>query len=179
MAGSPVAGGVTTTAPDAGPDGAVTLRPAERADLLEIARIERRSFRQPWPFQAFEGFLGEPGFLAAVAGGRIVGYVVADVVVERGRPMGHVKDLAVDPSWRERGLGVRLLDRALGVLEGYGAREAKLEVRQSNDRAISIYRRFGFEAHHLVSRYYADGEAAAVLVVDLDGRWRPFDEPVG
>ena len=164
---------MTTTAPGPDPADGVTVRRVERADLLEVARIEKASFPQPWPFQAFEGFLDEPGFLVADAHPRVVGYVVADVVEARGGPVGHVKDVAVHPEWRGQGLGTRLVDRALGVLEARGARRAKLEVRQSNDGAISLYRRFGFEPQHLVSRYYADGEAAAVLVVDLAERWRP------
>ncbi|PSQ34170.1 ribosomal-protein-alanine N-acetyltransferase RimI [Halobacteriales archaeon QS_9_70_65] len=41
------------------------VREAVRADLLEVFRIEKRSFAQPWPYAAFEGFLGEPGFLVA------------------------------------------------------------------------------------------------------------------
>jgi ribosomal-protein-alanine N-acetyltransferase len=162
-----------TTTPDAPPDAGPSIRPAERADLLDVSRIERRSFDDAWPFGQFEEFLGEPGFLVAVSGGRVVGYVVADTIANRGQPMGHVKDLAVHPAWRGRGVATRLLDRALAVLEVAGARRAKLEVRQTNDDAISLYRRFGFEPHHLISRYYDDGEAAAVFLVDLAERWRP------
>ena len=165
---------VTTTAPGGEPHDGARIRPAERADLLAVARIERQSFPQPWPFQAFEGFLGGAGFLVAEAGTGVAGYVVADTVRGGGGPVGHVKDLAVHPDWRGRGLGTRLLDRALGVLEGQGVDRAKLEVRQSNEDAISLYRRFGFAPHHLVTEYYADGEAAAVFVVGLDDRWRPF-----
>ncbi|NIU71188.1 MAG: ribosomal protein S18-alanine N-acetyltransferase [Actinobacteria bacterium] len=174
MAASGLLGDVTTTAPGgAGHDG-VRIRPAERADLLAVARIERESFTQPWPFQAFEGFLGQAGFLVAEAGTGVAGYVVADTVPQGGRRVGHVKDIAVHPDWRGRGLGTRLLDRALGVLEARGVDMAKLEVRQSNETAIELYRRFGFEPRHLVTEYYADGEAAAVLAVELDERWRPF-----
>lgn len=165
---------MTTTAPDTGPADGVVIRPAERADLLAVVRIERASFTDAWPYHQFEEFLGEPGFLVAVAGRTVVGYVVADTIDDRGWPLGHVKDLAVHADWRGRGIATRLLDRALGVLEGHGARRAKLEVRRSNDEAIGLYRRFGFQAHHLISRYYEDGEAAAVLVVDLADRWRPF-----
>lgn len=164
---------MTTTAPDGTVDDGLSIRPAERADLLDVSRIEQQSFPQPWPYGAFEGFLGEPGFLVAEVGPTIVGYVVADAVTDRGRTMGHVKDFAVHPAWRGRGVGTRLLDRALSVLHGHGHRRAKLEVRQSNEPAIDLYRRFGFEPHHLISRYYEDGEAAAVLVVDLAERWRP------
>ena len=162
-----------TTTPDAPADAGVTIRPAERADLLDVSRIERRSFDDAWPFGQFEEFLGEPGFLVAVEGAKVVGYVVADTIADRGQPLGHVKDLAVHPARRGRGIATRLLDRALSVLEAAGARRAKLEVRQTNQAAISLYRDFGFEPHHLISRYYDDGEAAAVLVVDLAERPRP------
>lgn len=174
MARSHVPPAVTTTAPGGDAHDGVTIRPAERADLLAVSRIEQQSFPQPWPFGAFEGFLGQAGFLVADAGPAVAGYVVADTVPQQARPVGHVKDLAVHPSRRGQGLGTRLLDRALGVLDRRGVSRAKLEVRQSNDGAISLYRRFGFEPHHLISQYYADGEAAAVFVVDLDERWRPF-----
>ena len=155
-------GAVTTTAP-------VPVREAERADLLDIARIERASFPQPWPFEAFTGFLGEPGFLVAEGpGGTVRGYVVADVVSDFGRPMGHVKDLAVAPAARGRGLGTRLLERALAVLGASGASRVKLEVRASNEAARSLYARFGFRRDRVVPGYYDDGEDALLLVADLD-----------
>ena len=208
---------VTTTAPDG-----VAIRPAERADLLPVLRIEQASFPQPWPYQAFEGFLGEPGFLVAVgrgtgddaewtgtddvgdtvgdgesdarspgdrgagsgvggvadagglalgdAGDEVRGYVVADVVSEFGRTVGHVKDIAVHPGWRGRGIGTRLLDRALSVLAAGGARRAKLEVRAGNREAQKLYRSFGFSPDHVVSGYYDDGEDALLFVADLTER---------
>lgn len=168
-------GVVTTRVPEE-----VAIRPAERADLLEVHRIERASFPQPWPYQAFAGFLAEPGFLVAVgdqvagdAGtvgeGDVRGFVVADVVSEFGRTVGHVKDLAVAPEWRGRGIGSRLLERALSVLVAGGAGRAKLEVRESNEGAKELYARFGFGPNHVVPGYYEDGEDALVLVADLAG----------
>jgi [SSU ribosomal protein S18P]-alanine acetyltransferase (EC 2.3.1.128) len=45
----------------------ITIRAVERADLLEILRIERASFENPWPYQAFISALDDPVFLAATA----------------------------------------------------------------------------------------------------------------
>jgi len=157
---------VTTTA--TAPTG-VAIRPATRADLLEIHRIEKASFAQPWPYHAFEGFLSEPGFLVAFDG-TVLGYVVSDTVPNHGRPIGHIKDLAVRPERRGEGIGTRLLDRSLDVLGAEGARRVKLEVRESNDRARSLYRRFGFEHSHAVPGYYDDGEDALVLLADISDR---------
>ena len=149
--------------------GRVTIRRATRADLLSIHRIEKQSFPQPWPYRAFVGFLSEPGFLVASDAG-VVGYAVADTVPNHGRAIGHLKDLAVDPDRRGEGIGSRLLDRVLGTLAAQGVARVKLEVRESNDRARSLYRRFGFERHHTVPRYYDDTEDALVLVTDVTER---------
>ena len=140
------------------------IRAAVRADLLEVFRIEQASFPQPWPYSAFEGFLDAPGFLVAVGEDGVVGYVVADTVPNHGRPLGHVKDIAVRPDRRGEGIGAELLERALSVLVGKGVSRVKLEVRAGNDGAIHLYRGFGFAHHHTVPRYYDDGEDALVMV---------------
>jgi ribosomal-protein-alanine N-acetyltransferase len=141
------------------------VRQAERADLLAVHRIEQAAFPQPWPFDAFEQYLNEPGFLVADAGG-IVGYVVADSVPNHGRPLGHIKDIAVREQQRGQGVGSTLLKRALGVLASRGVASVKLEVRESNTGARRLYRDFDFVHRRTVPRYYSDGEDALVLVRD-------------
>jgi ribosomal-protein-alanine N-acetyltransferase len=151
----------------------VPTRETVRADLLAVFRIEKASFTQPWPYRAFERFLGIPGFLVAdVADGgeasEVAGYVVANSERQRGRPLGHIKDIAVDPAYRERGIGATLLERALDAMRHQQARTVKLEVRESNDRALALYRRYGFVHRHTAQGYYADGEDALVLVREFD-----------
>jgi ribosomal-protein-alanine N-acetyltransferase len=159
---------VTATPPA---DVGVEIREVGRADLLDVLHIERTSFPQPWPYSAFESFVDEPGFLVAVDGGRVVGYVVADVTPNFGRDIGHVKDLAVAPDARGHGVGRTLLERALLTLSANGASVVKLEVRESNDPARSLYRDVGFEPLRRVARYYEDGEDALVMVLDV-AAWR-------
>ncbi|MFW5919215.1 MAG: ribosomal protein S18-alanine N-acetyltransferase [Halanaeroarchaeum sp.] len=156
------------------PVDAATIRTAVRADLLAVLRIERAVFSQPWTMDAFEQFLDEPGFLVAEApaqdggpGGEILGYVVATGVTVNGTAMGHVKDLAVAPDRQGRGLGSRLLDRALSILAGRGFDRVRLEVRESNERAIDLYEQFGFRHVQTYPGYYPDGEDALILHAPL------------
>jgi ribosomal-protein-alanine N-acetyltransferase len=153
---------VTTVA---SPGDGLRIRQAERADLLAVHRIEQASFPQPWPFDAFERYLDEPGFLVADREA-VVGYVVADSVPNHGRPLGHIKDIAVREQQRGAGIGSTLLERALGVLDARGVSSVKLEVRESNTGAQRLYREFGFVHRRTVPRYYSDGEDALVLVRD-------------
>jgi ribosomal-protein-alanine N-acetyltransferase len=144
------------------------IRRAERADLLAVYRLEQAAFPQPWPFSAFEQYLGEPGFLVAVDGA-VVGYIVADFVSSHGRPLGHVKDIAVRRDRRGEGTGAQLLTQGLAALDRRGATSVKLEVRESNDPAIALYRQHDFVHRRTVSGYYDDGEDALVFVRPLSG----------
>ena len=143
------------------------VRRATTADLLAVFRIEKASFDEPWPYSAFEHYLGEPGFLVAQDDGKVVGYVVATLVPNHGRPLGHVKDIAVHPDRRGAGVGTRLLSQALSTLAARGAASVKLEVRADNDTAIGLYREFGFEHFRTVPRYYGDGTDAHVMLCNL------------
>ncbi|MFW5918259.1 MAG: ribosomal protein S18-alanine N-acetyltransferase [Haloferacaceae archaeon] len=158
---------VTTAASEqvAGP----LIRPVSSADLLAVAEIERESFPQPWPIEAFERFLDAPGFLVAVERaparrGSVVGYVVADAIPNHGRPLGHVKDLAVHPDRRNAGVGRQLLLRAILALGASAITSIKLEVRESNATARHLYRSEGFVHRRTIPGYYDDGEAALVML---------------
>jgi len=155
---------VTTASPssDLGPQ----VRRAEQEDLLAVYQIEQSAFPQPWPFSAFEQYLGEPGFLVA-DNSAIVGYIVADTVTNHSRPLGHIKDLAVHEDNRREGIGTKLLSRALRVLDQQGMPAVKLEVREANERARNLYRTYGFEHRNTIHSYYSDGEDALVLVRPL------------
>jgi len=156
---------------DAPTGSSVTVRPAARADLLDVLRIERDSFAEPWPYAAFESLLDAPAFLVAVPSAdddrSILGYVVGDVTPNHGRDIGHIKDLAVRSDARSAGIGRRLLREALLELSVSGAAVAKLEVREGNDAARSLYRDEGFEPTRRVPRYYGDGEDAILLVTEV------------
>lgn len=162
---------MTTTPADAAvltEDDGIRIRQVEQADLLAVFRIEKSVFPQPWPFAAFERFLSEPGFLIAMRDDAVAGYVVSDVTPNYGRDIGHVKDLAVHPERQGEGVGRSLLRRAILTCALNGASVVKLEVRESNDPAKSLYTDLGFEPNRRVPGYYDDGEAALVMVLDVD-----------
>ena len=191
-----------TTVPERETD-TVYVRRATQSDLLSVSRIERAVFSQPWTFSVFERFLGEDAFMVAIRpeaadhddrrtdrasprrvgddGETVLGYVVADVTPNFGRDIGHVKDLAVRPDEQGAGVGRRLLGRALVSLLIQGATVAKLEVRPSNEAAVTLYRSEGFEPARRVPRYYADGEDALVMLLDLEnwGATAEFADDVG
>jgi ribosomal protein S18 acetylase RimI-like enzyme len=56
-----------------------------------------------------------------------------------------LRTVARVPAYRGQGIGARLVGEALRLLRDRGAREVELSVEAGNDRALTLYRRFGFE----------------------------------
>lgn len=65
--------------------------------------------------------------------------------------------LAVDPVWRGRGVGRRLIDDWLAWAKGEGAEEYFLEMRADND-AVHLYERAGFSKCGRRPAYYRGGD---------------------
>ena len=76
------------------------------------------------------------------------------------------------PTQQRRGLATVLLLEAVPISLEHGARHISLEVAASNDRAQSLYRRFGFAPVGVRKGYYVvTGEDAYVMwAYDIDSQ---------
>jgi len=76
----------------------------------------------------------------------IVGNVV--IIVKQdddGTKYGWVDDLFVSNTWRKKGIGESLMNRAFNKLKKLNVRESRLEVWSSNKRAMSVYSKLGYK----------------------------------
>lgn len=72
--------------------------------------------------------------------------------------------LAIDPPYQHQGLGQALLVALMASAHARGLERATLEVRVSNQAAVSLYQKFGFREAGRRQHYYPDnGEDALVL----------------
>lgn len=94
---------------------------------------------------------------------RLEGFVTVQLAADEVE----VHDLLVRPDLRRGGRGEGLLLRALGDASERGARRAYLELRVSNAAARALYEHLGFEVLGTRARYYADGQDAVLMGVDL------------
>ncbi len=139
----------------------VRIRRLTYPDLPQVIAIERRAFPTPWSLAMFVLELSKSSgiCLAAVSGGRLVGYLICS----RYETVWHIMNVAVDPDRRRRGVASALLAELYARVGEERARFT-LEVRRSNLGAIHLYEREGFRAAGLRRRYYQDnGEDALVM----------------
>ncbi|MGH2961445.1 MAG: ribosomal protein S18-alanine N-acetyltransferase [Solirubrobacterales bacterium] len=144
-------------------DTGVRIRRLTYGDLPSVLAVERRSFPTPWSLAMFVLELSKPSgiCLAATTDGGLVGYLICS----RYADVWHLMNVAVEPDRRRSGIATMLM-RSLFDEAGPDARYT-LEVRTSNEEAITMYRRFGFRPAGRRRRYYHDnGEDALIMWLD-------------
>jgi ribosomal-protein-alanine N-acetyltransferase len=155
--------GVSETIPRDQTEAASAIRRLAYSDLPAVISIERRSFPTPWSLAMFVLELSKPSgiCLAATEGDELLGYLVCS----RYDQVWHLMNVAVAPERRRRGIARQLIAKL--VDEGGGRLPFTLEVRVSNQPAITMYERLGFRSAGVRPRYYQDnGEDALIMWLD-------------
>ncbi|KAI4133843.1 MAG: hypothetical protein LQ347_002034, partial [Umbilicaria vellea] len=102
---------------------------------------------------------------------KIVGYVLAKMEEEPtdGVQHGHITSLSVMRTHRRLGLAEKLMRQSQrAMVETFGAQYVSLHVRMSNIAALRLYRdTLGFKVEKVEPKYYADGEDAYCMKMDL------------
>jgi ribosomal-protein-alanine N-acetyltransferase len=113
-------------------------------------------------------------FIVADENGKIAGYIMCRIEVGLSNfgfggliKKGHVVSIAVLPQYRQKGIAHALISRALEGMQYYKAKQCFLEVRVTNETAITLYKKLGFEITRTISGYYSDGEDAYVMTKRL------------
>ena len=145
------------------------------ADLPTVLPIERAAYSHPWTPRNLQDAMGA-GNLAQLLwqGDALVGYFVAMPGVDEV----HLLNITVAPKRQGQGIARYLLDvLALWAMQ-LGKPWIWLEVRRSNERALAVYQRYGFEQVGLRKAYYPDTrttrEDAIVMSLGLN---QPADAP--
>jgi [ribosomal protein S18]-alanine N-acetyltransferase len=141
---------------------AVDIRALTLGDLSAIEDIERNSYDTPWSRSMFAGELAKPASLCfgAFEGELLAGYLIVSRYVDAW----HIMNIAVSPDFRRRGIATALLERLFELTDDRSRRGYTLEVRVSNDGAISLYRRLGFTARGIRRGYYTDNREDALIM---------------
>ncbi|PBP16562.1 N-acetyltransferase complex ARD1 subunit, partial [Diplocarpon rosae] len=102
---------------------------------------------------------------------RIVGYVLAKMEEDPpdGVQHGHITSLSVMRTHRRLGIAEKLMRQSQkAMVETFQAQYVSLHVRISNIAALRLYRdTLGFENEKVEAKYYADGEDAYSMKLDL------------
>jgi ribosomal-protein-alanine N-acetyltransferase len=127
------------------------------SDIDQILDIERQSFpKSPYDWATFVHlrWLHPETFLVfaerdAQKEEKVLGYIIFSWD-------GHLISMAVDPAYRRKGIGRRLLETAFTLLR---CRSMRAEVRRSNLGAQAFYETMGFRRVGAIPNYYGNEDA--------------------
>ena len=127
------------------------LRPMKDNDLGEILEIEFSAYTHPWSEVIFQDCL-RVGYCCwvMIKNFEIIAYGVMSI----GAGECHILNLCVKPDMQNNGYGGLMLDHLLGIARSHHADVAFLEVRPSNEFAIKLYQRAGFDEVGMRRNYY-------------------------
>ena len=147
-----------------GNNASTVIRKMTIDDVPTVAAIDRISFSLPWPERSFTYEVsGNPVARCWVAEAQdksIAAMLVLWLILDEA----HVATIATHPDFRQQGIGAKILTVALKDAAEAGATHALLEVREKNEAALSMYRKFGFEVAGRRPKYYKDNGEDAILM---------------
>ena len=140
----------------------IEVRVAKESDIPAIAVLEEMCFSAPWSENAIRETMqrDESIFLVATEDGSVAGYIGSYFC----HPEGYITNVAVSPSSRRKGIGRKLIEELIRHGEEKKLSFWTLEVRESNEAAISLYSSLGFEKVGRRPRFYSNPEEAAELM---------------
>jgi ribosomal-protein-alanine N-acetyltransferase len=138
-------------------------RASQARDLDGILAVDAATFDRPWTRAMYEWEWTHSDvarFYVARHAGAVIAYCAGWIIFDEL----HVNNLAVDPSWRRRGIASALLAFVLREAAAEGASRATLEVRRSNEPARLLYERFGFAFAGVRTAYYREPVEDALVL---------------
>lgn len=143
-------------------DKSIEIRMMQPEDLKEVSRIERENFSKPWSEKGFLDSMNQKNncYLTVLTDGKVIGYCGMCQVLEEA----DITNVAVDVPFRGRGIGFLMLQELMRIGRERGVEAFTLEVRQSNQAAISLYERLGFENCGIRKNFYEKPTEHAVIM---------------
>ena len=140
-------------------------RLATAADLDGVMAIEDASFNNPTTRAWYEAELQRPEVCYIYVLRTPECPVAAFCAFWRVVDQIHIKNLAVLPAWRGKGLAGHLLAGVMAEAARLGVDSATLEVRRSNTPALRLYAKAGFSEAGVRRNYYTQPVEDALVLV--------------
>ena len=136
------------------------MKPASINDIEEIYNIENNTNTHPWSKENFESSINAGnGSLILKIEGNIVGYAFFSIAGSDS----HLLNITVSKDHQKKGFGKKILEKVLGATVIF------LEVRVSNELAISFYEKYGFKRDAIRYNYYNGNPKEDALLMSKQG----------
>ena len=140
------------------------IRKMDIDDLNQVVALEEQLFTSSWSYKDFLYELLENDFsfnYVIEDDLKIVGYVGVWMMYEQAQ----ITTIGVAPDYQRQGLGRNMLETIIALTQKHGCEMMSLEVRISNDKAISLYEILGFHKETIRKNFYQYNQEDAYLMI--------------
>jgi len=143
------------------PGSGITIETATWRDLKDLYQLEKVCFQlDAWPLLDIMGVLTIPQIIRYKAADQenLVGFIAMDL--RRSQQTAWISTLAILPDYRKSGIGsslIRICEEEVNLPK------IRLSVRQSNQPAIQLYQKHGYQQIEVWKKYYKGGDNALVF----------------
>ena len=142
------------------------MKPASIYDIEEIYNIEKNTNTHPWSKENFESSINAGnGSLIFKIEGNIVGYAFFSIAGSDSQLL----NITVSKDHQKKGFGKKILEKFIYQSKVLGATVIFLEVRVSNELAISFYEKYGFKRDAIRYNYYNGNPKEDALLMSKQG----------
>lgn len=143
-------------------DVAMRIRRMKQEDIEEVCEIEKSIFSMPWKKKDFLDSIQKQTnlYLIAEVEGNIVGYCGLWGIVGEGQ----INNVAIRREYRGCGIASEMLKQLLEKAREMGLEEFTLEVRESNQSAICLYQKLGFQKEGIRENFYQNPIENAIIM---------------
>ena len=140
--------------------------PMTAEHIADIKKVDDSCFESPWSLKAFESELENPiaFYFVAVKDDEVIGYCGYWWTFGEAQ----ITNVAVSPEYRQKGIASALMDEMTNHCREMDVFSITLEVRVSNNAAISMYEKYGFERVGLRPKYYNNKEDALLMTKEIE-----------
>ena len=131
------------------------------SDVDELIELESLCFDYNWSREQFLMGLerGIYKILGTRQNGILSGYIAFSLIADEME----ILNLAVHPDFRKQGIAKNLLGKAFDICVEKGIATSFLDVKESNEAAITLYMKFGYTQFGVRKKYYPDTKENALL----------------
>ena len=130
--------------------------------IKSLVELEQICFDEPWTEGMFLSDIKNEHtvYYAVIDADKVIAYVGMWITVDEGQ----ITNVAVHPDYRRKGIAKSLLKKLYDVCLQNKLESITLEVRESNVKAIALYKNEGFENVGLRKNYYKNPTENAILM---------------
>jgi ribosomal-protein-alanine N-acetyltransferase len=140
----------------------MNIKILSKEDINCILELFSSDFEDGWNKNQLSSSFDSGLFLCVGAfdNEKLVGVICASSSIDTA----DIESVVVKKEFRRKGIASLLINELINLLEKENITKILLEVRESNLKAISLYKKHNFKEISVRKKYYANGENALIFI---------------